>query len=89
MNTDYTYDDILIIKYIAELISMRSALLISICTSKLLNRMDDNDITIAIDGSLYKHHPRLKGWIEYYTQKFAPMKKVILSFFFFFLFFCH
>lgn len=25
-------------------------------------------IGIAVDGSLYKHHPRLKNWIEHYTD---------------------
>lgn len=28
----------------------------------------DEPIGIAADGSLYKHHPRLKNWIEHYTD---------------------
>lgn len=57
------------------MISARAARLVSICTSVLLNRMDDDDITIAIDGSVYKHHPRLKKWMEMYTQELVPNKK--------------
>lgn len=28
----------------------------------------EEPIGIAADGSLYKHHPRLKNWIEHYTD---------------------
>lgn len=75
-NTDFDDDDIIIIKYVIGLISARAARLVSICTSVLLNRMDDDDVTIAIDGSVYKHHPRLKKWMEMYTQELVPNKKV-------------
>lgn len=53
-----------IIQHVSALISYRAAKLVAINTSILLNRMDENDITVAVDGSLYKHHPRLKGWLE-------------------------
>lgn len=80
---DFDDDDIIIIKYVIEIISARAARLVSICTSVLLNRMDDDDITIAIDGSVYKHHPRLKKWMEMYTKELVPNKKVPKPFFFF------
>lgn len=73
-NIDYTEEDIQIIKYLAGLISNRAARLVAICTSVLLSRMSDNDITIAIDGSVYKHHPRLKKWIEIFTRELIPTK---------------
>lgn len=28
----------------------------------------EEPIGIAVDGSLYKHHPRLKNWIEHFTD---------------------
>lgn len=73
---DYNVDDIRVIQYVSTLISLRAAQLVSITTACVLDRMDDENITVAIDGSVYKHHPRLKGWIERTIQKLAPKKKV-------------
>lgn len=39
--------------------------------------MDESDITVAIDGSLYKHHPRMKSWLEDIIAERAPDKLVI------------
>lgn len=75
-NVDYDEDDIRVIQYATALVSYRAALLVSINTSVLLNRMTENDITIAVDGSVYKHHPRLKKWMVQLITKFAPEKTV-------------
>lgn len=32
--------------------------------------------TIAVDGSLYQKHPRVKGLLEKYTSMLAPERKV-------------
>jgi Hexokinase len=59
-------------------VSSRAAQLVAICTAQLLNRMDDeiDDIAIAFDGSVYKHSPRIKLWIEKYIRELMPRKKV-------------
>lgn len=72
---DYNYDDIQIIRYVCGLISRRAAQLLAINTSILLNRMEENEITVAIDGSVYKHHPRLRHWISEYTKAMSPTKQ--------------
>lgn len=72
---DYNNDDINIIRYVCGLITMRAAQLLAINTSILLNRMEENEITVAIDGSVYKHHPRLRHWISEFTKKMSPSKK--------------
>lgn len=36
--------------------------------------MDENDVTIATDGSVYKHHPRLKMWIESFLKEMLPKR---------------
>lgn len=37
----------------------------------------DADVTvIAIDGSVYKHHPRLKNWLELHIGRAVPELKV-------------
>ncbi|XP_055922474.1 hexokinase-1-like [Eupeodes corollae] len=73
-HTDYNDDDIQIIRYVCGLISKRAAQLLAINTSILLNRMEEKEITVAIDGSVYKHHPRLRHWISEYTKQMAPTK---------------
>lgn len=42
----------------------------------LLDRIDKEQVTIAVDGSLYKHHPRLEGWMQRYISLLAPGRKV-------------
>lgn len=73
---DYDEDDIKVIQYVAAVVSYRAALLVSICTAVLLNRMNEKDITIAVDGSVYKHHPRLKRWMKLLIKELAPEKDV-------------
>ncbi|PSN39304.1 Hexokinase type 2 [Blattella germanica] len=71
----YDEDDIAIVKYVCETVSNRAALLVSICTATLLERLDRPDVTVAVDGSLYKYHPRLKSWMNKYIRLLAPGKK--------------
>jgi hexokinase len=75
-NVDYDEDDVKVIQYATALVSYRAALLVSICTSSLLNRMTEKEITIAVDGSVYKHHPRLKQWMVQLIKELSPEKNV-------------
>ncbi|GAB1861739.1 Phosphotransferase [Camponotus japonicus] len=61
-------DDIKIVQYVCEVASNRAALLVSICVASLLDRIDKEQVTIAVDGSLYKHHPRLENWMKKYIS---------------------
>jgi hexokinase len=79
-NVDYDDDDIKVIQYTAALVSYRAALLVSICTAVLLKRMTEKDITIAVDGSVYKHHPRIKRWMKQLIKELAPEKEVSCHF---------
>jgi len=36
--------------------------------ASLIDRIDKEQVTIAVDGSLYKHHPRLEGWMKQYIS---------------------
>ncbi|XP_046462475.1 hexokinase-2-like [Daphnia pulex] len=71
----FNKEDIEIVKYICWLVSDRAAILVSICTASLLERMDRPETTVAIDGSLFKHHPRLKSFMEKYIAAMAPANK--------------
>lgn len=78
-NIDFNIDDVKIVKYVTSVVSQRAAKLVACCLSVLVERLmghggrsspvnGDEPIGIAVDGSLYKHHPRLKNWIEQYTD---------------------
>ena len=78
-NIDFNIDDVKIIKYVTGVVSQRAAKLVACCLADLVERLmghggrsspvnGDDPIGIAVDGSLYKHHPRLKNWIEHYTD---------------------
>jgi len=75
MQLEFNNEDISIVKYICHLISDRTAILVSICTASLLERMARVETTVAIDGSLFKHHPRLKSSMERYISTMAPNRK--------------
>ncbi|XP_060821601.1 hexokinase-1-like isoform X1 [Bombus pascuorum] len=68
-------EDVKIVQYVCEVVSNRAALLVSICLAVLLKRIDKKCVTIAVDGSLYKHHPRLETWIKRYIPLLAPDHK--------------
>ncbi|XP_076673601.1 hexokinase-2 isoform X2 [Andrena cerasifolii] len=68
-------DDAKIVQYVCEVVSNRAALLVSICLGVLLKRIGKEYVTIAVDGSLYKHHPRLETWIKQYIPLIAPEHK--------------
>jgi hexokinase len=41
--------------------------------------MKEKDITIAVDGSVYKHHPRLKHWMKQLIKDMSPTKNFHLQ----------
>lgn len=55
---NYTTEDCKIVKYVCTLISARAAFLAAAGLATLINRMNKTEITIAVDGSLYRFHPR-------------------------------
>ena len=73
----FTAGDVSIIQYVAAAISQRAAVLVSVTTSVLLRRIPDEDITIAIDGSVYKCHPRMHGWLQRIIRRLVPKDKKV------------
>ncbi|KAG8036408.1 hypothetical protein G9C98_003730 [Cotesia typhae] len=68
-------EDLKIVQYVCELASNRAALLVSICVATLLDHMEREEVTIAVDGSLYKHHPRFESWMNQYITLLTPARK--------------
>jgi hexokinase len=59
-----TYDDCAVVKYICKLVSRRAAQLAACGLSVILNHMQKKETTIAVDGSLYRFHPKFKKIME-------------------------
>lgn len=72
-------DDIKIVQYVCAAISERCALLASLCVAELCNRNVKVEQTVAVDGSVFKHHPLMKERMAHFMSKFAPSKKITLS----------
>jgi hexokinase len=67
------------VKDVCFLASDRAAKLVAITLSMILERMNKpNSVTIAVDGSLYKLHPRLATLINKYIQEYSPGRKFTL-----------
>lgn len=82
--------DLAVVQQVAALVGYRAAKLVAINTAQLLKRIgkdnkqpkNNESVTVAIDGSVYKHHPRLKAWLEVLIMKWAPDYKVCKSVYF-------
>lgn len=74
---DVTPTDIAVVQHIAAVISHRAAILVSITTSVILNRLSSKDVTIAIDGSVYKKHPRMDEWLNRIIGKLNTTGKTV------------
>lgn len=76
---DLTDFDISIAQHVAAVISHRAALLVSITTSVIMKRLTCPDITIAIDGSVYKGHPRMHKWLTSIIDKLNSTNKIVCA----------
>jgi len=56
--TDVPDDDCASVRYICECVSTRAAHLSSCGIAALLNKMDDPSVTVGVDGSVYRFHPK-------------------------------
>lgn len=43
--------------------------------SVILDRIEKPTVTVALDGSLYKYHPRMKKLLEDYVALLSPGRK--------------
>lgn len=74
-----TADDIAVVRHVCRLVSNRSALLVSICLAALLDRIDREEATVAVDGSLFGKHPRYRSLTERYVELFTQKKVLTVN----------
>jgi len=68
-------EDAEIVRNVCRVVSIRGAVLVSICLANLLRRMNKDDVTIAVDGSLFKLNPLFAKYMEKFTAVLAPENK--------------
>lgn len=67
-----TNEDLLILRYACETVSNRSADLAAAGVCALLQRMGRKVVTVAVDGTVYKKHPRFADRMKYTVEKLQP-----------------
>lgn len=52
-----TDEDCANIRYVCQCVSARAAHIVSAGIATLIDRMEQNNITVGVDGSVYRYHP--------------------------------
>lgn len=60
----YDEQDLIDLHYIARTISNRSAAFVSTGVATLLNKMEFSPVSVGVDGTVYRRHPRYKSLME-------------------------
>ena len=65
------------VRYICECVSKRAAHLVSAGAATLINKMGQENVTVGIDGSVYRFHPHFHDLMcEKIAQLITPGIKV-------------
>ncbi|KAJ2939990.1 hypothetical protein O0L34_g6699 [Tuta absoluta] len=68
----FSQQDAIVAQHVARLVSNRAAQLASVCIAALLRRMERAHVAVAVDGSVFKKHPRIKLLMNKYISLLAP-----------------
>ncbi|XP_055838673.1 hexokinase type 2-like [Episyrphus balteatus] len=58
-----TDDDCSDVRYICECVSKRAAHLVACGLAMLINKIDEPFVTVGVDGTVYRLHPKFKGYM--------------------------
>lgn len=72
-----TDEDCANVRYICECVSSRAAHLVSAGIAALINKMDEKSVTVGVDGSVYRFHPKFHDLM---VQKIKQFVKPDISF---------
>lgn len=53
--------------------------MVATCLAILIDRVDKNDVTIAVDGTVYEKHPSYKTMLEKYLKRMTKRKVMIIG----------
>lgn len=65
-------EDCEIVRYCCELVSRRSARLVGSALASLILRIGEQEITIGVDGSVYRFHPRFHDLMTAAVKELIP-----------------
>lgn len=68
----FSSEDKKIIHFVCGIVDIRGALMLATILSNLIIRIDRPFVTIAIDGSVYKHHPKFHQLITDFIEQLVP-----------------
>uniref|UniRef100_A0A034VXP5 Phosphotransferase n=1 Tax=Bactrocera dorsalis TaxID=27457 RepID=A0A034VXP5_BACDO len=70
---DATDEDCANVRYVCECVSKRAAHLVSCGIATLINKMDEKQVTVGVDGSVYRFHPKFHTlMVEKITELIKP-----------------
>lgn len=75
--SSYTDEDCRIVRMVCEHVSRRAAFLCAAGLAALLNKINRPDVTIAVDGSVYRFHPKVHDLL---VEKISELKHPELKF---------
>ncbi|XP_033098431.1 hexokinase-2-like [Anneissia japonica] len=76
LDVKYNQQDLHIVNLVCQAVSSRAAKLASAGVASVANKINRDKITVGIDGSLYKKHPKFHDHMVNFLEKLAPKKKV-------------
>jgi len=65
-------NELQIVKDVCDMVSMRSARLAAAGLATIIKRLGRNKLTVAVDGTLFKKHPKFKGYMEETLVELVP-----------------
>lgn len=70
------------VRYVCSVVSRRAAYLVSAGIAALLNKMGENNVTVGVDGSVYRFHPHFHDLMtakigELQNYKVRAMRKFV------------
>lgn len=72
-------EDVSLMREVCELVSQRGAYIVATAMVVLLHHIRRPKVTIAIDGSLYEHHPKYHEHMMTVIEKWAPDTETTLK----------
>ncbi|XP_037945281.1 hexokinase type 2 [Teleopsis dalmanni] len=59
------------LRFMCECVAQRAANLVAVGLAGLVNRINEPNVVIGVDGSVYKHHPKFDAYMRVTMRKFV------------------
>lgn len=69
-------EDVMAVRAICSAVSSRAAKLVTAGLAAVIKKMGRKTLTIGVDGSLYKYHPRFHPIMDTFTRELVPEARV-------------